>query len=160
MLRVALGYGYFFKEFTMTNIYSQFCKIAKLILLPTTFVLVGSFNNPAQAQLVSESGNLRIEILRSYQEACATEKPSDSYSVENGVSGLLYPNQCGGYGTDVVEYRFVDTSGTERCTGVVGSGGGGGRGIPIEMYWKIEDAVPGYRCSTIGETYLIKMYSE
>ena len=127
-------------------------------MFPTT-VLVAGFNNHAQAELVSESGNLRIQRLRSYQEACATRKPSDYYFDQSGISGFLYPNKCSSrYGTDVfVEYRFVDISGTERCTGIVVFDPVG-RDLPIEMSWKIEGAVPGYRCNTIGEIYRIRVW--
>jgi len=118
----------------------------------------------SMATLVSQDGNLKIRQLRSYQDACATGQPSDSYYVQNGVSGILYPSECGQYGSDVAEYKFVDTSGNERCTGktVLSYAGGyvnGVRDNRIVTVWEIQNAVSGYKCSTIGETYEITMRS-
>jgi len=147
------------RSWKMSKLNSLVYQIASLILLPTT-VLVAGFNNHAQAEFVSESGNLRIQRLRSYQEACATKKQSDYYFDKSGISGFLYPNKCGSrYGTDVfVEYRFVDISGTERCTGIVVFDPVG-RGLLIEMTWQIQGVVPGYSCNTIGEIYRTRMSS-
>lgn len=108
--------------------------------------------------LVSQDGNLKIRQLRSYQEACVTGKPSDSYYLKDGVSGVLYPSQCGQYGGDIAEYKFIDIGGNERCTGkaVIGLGE---REAEAVTFWEIEDAVSGHVCSTIGKTYEIKMHS-
>jgi hypothetical protein len=113
------------------------------------------------ATFVSPDGNLKIRQLRSYQEACATGQPSDSYYVKDGVSGVLYPSECGQYGSDAAEYKFVDRSGNERCTGkaVIAFGGIYGGGAKAVTYWEIQNAVSGYNCSTIGETYEIGMRS-
>lgn len=142
----------------MTNLFSRFSKIANLILLQTTIVVAIGFKNQACAQITSESGNLILERLRSYPEACATGKPSDSYFVKGGVSGLLYPSKCDGLPSGFAEYKFVDTSGTERCTGYASINFAGGRENLTIMFWEVRGAVSGYSCSTIGERYEYRMY--
>ena len=91
--------------------------------------------------LVSQDGNLKMKQLRSYQEAFTTGKPSASYYVKDGVSSVLYPSECNkALGNDALEYRFVDTSGNERCTGkaVIAFGGVEAKAV---TYWEIQDVL-------------------
>ncbi|MGB3508184.1 MAG: VWD domain-containing protein [Microcoleaceae cyanobacterium] len=111
--------------------------------------------------LVSLDGKLKVRQLRSYQEACATGKPSHSYQLQDSASGFLYPSECNkALGNDALEYKFVDTSGNERCRGkaVIGFGGIYGGGAKAVTYWEIQDkASSDSNCSTKGETYKIRM---
>jgi len=127
-----------------------------MLLVVKTCIAQPETNQTPSYVLVSEDRSLQIQQLRSYQEACATENPSDSYFATSGVRGLLYPSKCSPYGTDVAEYRFVDISGAQRCTGnaVVVFGG---RENSIISYWEIKGAASGYSCSTIGKSYEMRM---
>jgi tetratricopeptide (TPR) repeat protein/uncharacterized protein YkwD len=110
--------------------------------------------------LVGEYGKLKIKQLKSYQEACETREPSHyySYNVENGgVKGVLYPRECGKeYDNNALEYKFIDTHGSEKCMGIA-------RILlteketEVETLWKIEkEASSNTNCSTKGKTYQIR----
>lgn len=114
-------------------------------------------SQPVLAQLISESGNLRITWLRSHEQSCATGEPHGQYEVSGGVNGLLYPTDCGRTigGGDAGHYKFLDTEGSERCTG------------SMEIFfstrvaktsWLVEESVSGYACSSIGESYETILY--
>jgi tetratricopeptide (TPR) repeat protein len=110
--------------------------------------------------LVGEHGKLKIKQLKSYQEACETREPSHdySYNVENGgVKGLLYPRQCGKeYDNNALEYKFIDTHGSEKCMGTARISLTE-KETEVETLWEIKkDASSDTNCSTKGKTYRIR----
>ena len=110
--------------------------------------------------LVGEYGKLKIKELKSYEEACETGEPTHSYSydVENGgVKGLLSPRQCGEeYDNNALEYKFIDTHGSEKCIGKVIISLTE-KETEVETRWEIQnDASSDTNCSTKGGTYTVR----
>jgi hypothetical protein len=119
----------------------------------------------AQSLSVSRDGNLTVRWLQDPQQGCKNGRPVGSYAVNGGVIGLLYPTAKAcqfyntrlgrAYGGDVYPHTFTDVSGSERCTGRMTSTYGGRNGTVFK--WTIDRAVPGFRCSTVGERYDVFM---
>lgn len=105
---------------------------------------------PALADLVSQSGHLRIQ----WNSACSMSKSMGNYSVRGGVAGILYTTTPCDFGGDVFQYKFIDTQGPERCLGRMTTIYGSRKGVASR--WLVDGTVPGYRCSTAGRTFLIE----
>jgi len=106
---------------------------------------------PAFADLVSPTGNLRIK----HGSNCSTVNPVATYQGRNGASGILYALTCEGLGGDVYFDKFIDTRGAERCLGRLTTYyTSSSKGIVTR--WQIDGTVPGYKCTTVGQTFEIE----
>jgi len=119
---------------------------------------------PAKAgSLISISGELTMQpLLSGYltAENCSSTKVAATYQVRNGPGGLVYLD-CDrtyfGEGDNPTFFTFTDTSGSERCAGRVKEHWPSTAATPnvLVSEWTIDRAQSGYRCSTIGNTYIV-----
>ena len=128
-----------------------------------TAILVGLFASPvvfAQwrpgGQWIDASGELVVTVMDRWGRSCASGTAQASYTVSGGSSGLLYPNDCD---DNSGRARFEDTAGIERCIGAsIWRDSASGNNRERETTWIIEASVPGFSCSTVGQTYNVKLY--
>lgn len=129
----------------MTNISvrkSTACIVVFLSAILTT--------SPCLAETIyrSMSGTLMVR----YGNKCSTVKPSGFYRF-GSISGNLIALSCENLGGDGAEHKFIDTSGDERCYGLMQQVWGR-RTFTI---WIIEGAVSGYRCLQSGKKFRVEM---
>lgn len=110
----------------------------------------------AGAQWIDASGELVVTVMDRWGRSCASGTAQASYRVTGGSGGLLYPDDCD---DNSGRARFEDTSGRERCVGAsIWRDSASGSNRERETTWIIEAPVPGYTCSTVGQTYNVKLY--
>lgn len=139
-------------------------KISHLLLCSSLSLLAGlpALSPPASAQRLarsewkSESGDLVFYVVDKWGRSCAAGTAQATYRVKGGADGLVYPDDCA---DNSGLARFEDTSGAERCVGamrfnIVRSGSS----VFADTTWVIKDAVPGFRCSTVGQTFKVKLF--
>jgi hypothetical protein len=131
---------------------------------PTNFAILflASFvtlllQESASAQFVSENGDSRLSWLRSHEKSCVSGEAQGSYSLSTGNKGLLYPTDCNSpsKGGDLGLYRFIDTSGSERCAGSMDMFFLEGR--KINTTWRVTNPAPGHSCRSIGKVYELRL---
>jgi hypothetical protein len=116
-----------------------------LVSLPIAAVCMMAGQSYAMP-LTSPDGSLTITFERG---GCSTGKISGTYSTKSDVSGVLYQLDCT-VTVDQIDFFFIDTQGSERCYGkMINSWGGRGGEY---THWTVLGAVPGYQCSSIGQT--------
>lgn len=108
------------------------------------------------AQWRDSSDDLVITVMAQWGRSCASGTAQASYQVAGGSEGLLYPDDCD---DNTGRYRFEDTEGVERCVGFSML-----KAIPssspaaIDTSWTIEGSVAGFPCSTVGQTYNVRLF--
>ena len=107
-------------------------------------------------QWIDASGELVITVMDRWGRSCASGAAQASYTVAGGSAGLLYPDDCD---DNSGKSRFEDTEGRERCVGAsIWRDSASGSSRERETTWIIEAPVPGFVCSTVGQTYDVKLY--
>lgn len=121
-----------------------------------------SLTSPAIAQWrdgdqwIDASGELVITVMERWGRSCASGTAQASYTVAGGSAGFLYPDDCN---DNSGRSRFEDTEGRERCVGAsLWRDSTSGSNRERETIWVIEAPVPGFSCSTVGQTYEVKLY--
>jgi hypothetical protein len=119
---------------------------------------------PQRPNTISMNGKLVIKWSNTSEaQSCESGNPIAYYSVQGGATGKLFmaPSLCQQYfvtrrqeifGLDVVDYIFIDTNGSERCTGRVVIGYGG---LNTTSIWKVDNSVSGFQCSKVGREFKI-----
>ena len=115
----------------------------------------------ANAGFVSASGEFNFSWLLPHEESCRTGKPQGSDSSRNGSRGIVYPADCESplSGGDAAKYNFVDSDGTNSCSGVMTmyfSSNRSGTQIAYTQ-WRVTAATPGHICESVGSEYGIEM---
>ncbi len=110
----------------------------------------------ARSEWKSKSGDLVLYVVDRWGRSCAAGTAQATYRVKGGSDGLIYPDDCA---DNSGLARFEDTSGAERCVGamrfdIVQSGSS----VFANSTWVIKGAAPGFRCSTAGQTFKVKLF--
>ena len=127
-----------------------------------------SWNTTARAQYgrggivawQSESGDLTLTLIDSWGRSCARGTPSTAYTVSSGARGLLYPTDCDNNSSEdnTTLMRFEDTQGVERCVGRMRfERQDQSEPLSAKTVWFIDGAVNGFECSTVGQTFEVKV---
>lgn len=113
------------------------------------------------AGFVSATGDFNFSWLLPHEESCRTGKPQGSYSSRNGSRGIVYPADCESpfSGGDTGKYNFVDSDGSNSCSGVMTMDFRANRSGAQIAYtqWRVTAATPGHICKSVGSKYGIKM---
>ena len=110
----------------------------------------------AGAQWRDASGNLVVTVVDRWGRSCVSGTAYASYKVAGGSSGLLYPDDCN---DNSGRSRFEDTGGRERCLGTsIWRDSISNSDSERATTWIIEAPVPGFTCSTVGQTYNVNLY--
>jgi len=131
----------------MTNI-----SIRKSTAFAVVLLSVILTTSPSLADTIyrSKSGTLTVR----YGNKCSTVKPSGFYRF-GSISGNLIALSCENIGGDWAEHKFIDTSGDERCYGLMQQSWGWA--TKTLTTWIIKGAVSGYRCSQSGKKFEVEM---
>lgn len=114
-------------------------------------------------QWATASGDLTLTIIDRWGRSCASGSAAASFQVRGGSQGLLYPTDCEA-GPDAARdnvglYRFEDIIGTERCEGLMRFESIASEFSAVaDTTWVIERPVRGFVCSTVGETYNVRLF--
>lgn len=101
----------------------------------------------------SEQTKLRIVQNAGWEQSGAT---IGNYQQQDGSGGYLV--NTGRFDPMGFYTLFYDTSGSEQCTGQMHIYiDDGGFSYGSRTTWTIEDAVEGYACSTVGQTFELNM---
>lgn len=108
-----------------------------------------------RGQWIDSSGDLVVTVMNGEGRSCTSDTAQAVYQVAGGSRGLLYPD-CDNRSSGMS--RFEDTDGAERCIGSsIWREGSSNTGIR-DTTWTIEAAAPGSSCSTVGQTYNVRLY--
>ena len=130
---------------------NNYCiKILVINTIANLVILVSPGFAGERFQYTSLDGKLNIK----FGGTCSTVKPSGSYRFRNGTSGILTAVDCDNIGGDGAFSKFIDTTGKERCQGLMDQYWGSKGTVTV---WKATSAVKGYRCSKVGKTIEIRM---
>jgi hypothetical protein len=120
-----------------------------LASLPIAALLVMAAHSSAFADETTTSPDGTLTMTHNHRSGCKTGRISGTYRTKSGVSGVLYEIDCGQEG-DVAHFFFMDTQGSEQCYGKMTEGWGGRGGESTR--WEVLGAVPGEKCSSVGQT--------
>lgn len=113
----------------------------------------------AGAQWRSASGDLVTTVVNRWGRSCASGTAQSTYQVKDGAWGEVYPIDCDNQNPDYALSRFEDKGGAERCVGTLMFKRVDSNGVAAaETTWNIEAPVKGYRCSTVGQSFKVKVF--
>ena len=140
----------------MKAFWSRVCTLTGLLLSGIWPVSPAIAQWRPGGQWIDASGELVITVMDRWGRSCASGTAQASYTVAGGAGGLLYPDDCD---DNSGRARFEDTEGRERCVGAsIWRDSSSGSNRERETTWVIEAPVPGFACSTVGQTYSVKLY--
>ena len=140
----------------MKSVWSCSSSLAAILIGVLGFAFPVNAQWRAGAQWRDASGDLVVTVVDRWGRSCVSGTANASYRVSGGSSGLLYPDDCN---DNSGRSRFEDTGGRERCLGTsIWKDSASGNSRERETIWIIEASVPGFTCSTVGQTYNVKLY--
>ena len=145
-----------YAERVMKSVWSCSSSLVAILIGVLGFAFPVNAQWRAGGQWRDASGDLVVTVVDRWGRSCASGTAQASYRVSGGSSGLLYPDDCNG---NSGRFRFEDTGGRERCLGTsIWKDSASGIDGERETIWIIEASVPGFACSTVGQTYSVKLY--